>query len=235
MIASQPSGTPATCENRSTLQRGRASTPGYIVLASLLTLHSQATLCTQCGLPLIERNIAAALLSWCNAAGDGGSARLAQSSCPCCCTVVCLHMNQQPSRSLHDRIHRPSGLRELDLVVDHPLTPLLLRQLCQLQHLTALTYKNEHYSVQLKYEVGCFFGPHAISLLVLILPDPAMLPPWVLEFDADIILVRAAQVSLFWQASQNGAACRSANYKCPCDAWCSLDLTCTACLCAGSW
>jgi hypothetical protein len=94
-IASQPSGTQATCENRSTLQRGRASTPGYIVLAPLLTLHSQATLCTQCELPLIERNIAAALLSWCNAAGDGGSARLAQSSCPCCCTVVCLHMNQR--------------------------------------------------------------------------------------------------------------------------------------------
>lgn len=93
--ATQPSGTQATCENRSTLQRGRASTPGYIVLAPLLTLHSQATLCTQCKLPLIERNIAAALLSWCNAAGDGGSARLAQSSCPCCCTVVCLHMNQR--------------------------------------------------------------------------------------------------------------------------------------------
>jgi hypothetical protein len=39
-IASQPSGTQATCENRSTLQRGRASTP-WIYCAGPTTYTSQ--------------------------------------------------------------------------------------------------------------------------------------------------------------------------------------------------
>jgi hypothetical protein len=66
------------------------------------------------------------------------------------------------------------GLRELDLVVDHPPTPLLLRQLCQLQHLTALTYENKRWPALLKYEVGCFFWGcvlYPCMLLVLLLPQ----------------------------------------------------------------